>query len=71
MSMQKIETESKKLLRYSDLVQQGIVNNRMTLKRWIEAGDFPSPVRLGINTIAWHATEVKEWLDAREQVVTQ
>ena len=42
-----------KVLRFSELVKLGIINNRMTLRRWIESGHFPAPIRLGSNSIAW------------------
>ena len=57
-----------KCLRYSDLVALGIVANRMTLKRWIEGGDFPAPIRLGENSIAWLECEVEAWLAQRERL---
>ena len=54
-----------RVLRYSDLVALGIVNNRVTLSRWVRSGRFPRPLRLGPNSIAWRATEVAQWLDSR------
>jgi len=60
--------ESLKCLRYSDLVALGIIANRMTLKRWIQAGNFPAPIRLGANSLAWRAAEVEEFLEGRERV---
>ena len=59
------ETLKKVVFRYSDLVALGIFRNRMTLKRWIARGHFPTPIQLGPNTIAWRASDVKEWLDNR------
>ncbi len=57
--------ETLKCLRFSDLVELGIIRNRMTLKRWVESGHFPAPIRLGPNSIAWRASDVQAWLDAR------
>jgi len=57
-----------KCLRFADLVQLGIVRNRMTLRRWILSGHFPKPLRLSSNTIAWREAEVKSWLEKRERV---
>ena len=54
-----------KCFRFADLVDLGIVKNRVTLRRWIEAGHFPAPMRLGGNSIAWLASEVQGFLDAR------
>ncbi|WP_119304183.1 helix-turn-helix transcriptional regulator [Dongia deserti] len=52
-------------LKFSDLKAQGIVNNRMTLSRWIRDHGFPRPVALGPNTAVYIEAEVKEWLDQR------
>jgi prophage regulatory protein len=54
-----------RVLRYSDLVDLGIVNNRVTLRRWISAGDFPAPLKLGANSLAWRVTDVADWLASR------
>jgi prophage regulatory protein len=51
--------------RYPNLVERGIVANRMTLSRWIATQGFPKPVPLGPNTRAWIAEEVDAWLAAR------
>ncbi len=55
------------LLRFPDLVARRIVNNRMTLRRWMEreVDPFPQPVRLGEHTIAWRAEDVAAWLERR------
>lgn len=39
--------------------------SRATIYRWIEAGNFPAPIRLGPNSVAWKSTTIDEWLDAR------
>jgi hypothetical protein len=46
--------------RFRDLVAQGRVRNRMTLKRWIDAGLFPAPMNLGPNTRAWTDVQLAE-----------
>jgi hypothetical protein len=50
--------------RFHDLVAKGYVSNRMTLKRWRDAGRFPPPVVLGPNTKAWTDEQLAE-VDAR------
>ncbi len=52
-------------LRYGDLVERQIVNNRTTLSRWIREHGFPTGVLLGPNSRAWPADEVDAWLEAR------
>ena len=39
-----------KLLRYPDLVERGLFNNRATLYRWIKEGRFPRGRKWGPNT---------------------
>ena len=52
-------------LRYSDLVERGIVNNRATLYRWIRRYGFPAGVLLGPNSRAWSEDAVVRWLESR------
>ncbi|MCH8188715.1 MAG: AlpA family phage regulatory protein [Proteobacteria bacterium] len=54
-----------KYLRYTDLVERQIVNNRTTLARWIRDNGFPPGVLLGPNTRAWPVDQVDTWLEAR------
>ena len=51
-----------KYLRYPDLVERQIVNNRTTLQRWIRNYDFPTGILLGPNS---RADQVEAWLEAR------
>jgi len=61
------KTEFNKLacLRYRDLVGLRIVFNRVTLARWIRAQQFPAPIKLGKNSVAWRQTDIQEWLESR------
>ncbi len=54
-------------LRFPDLKARGIVNNWMTLRRWIEREGFPAGVKLGPNTRAWSESEIEAWLAERRQ----
>ena len=54
-----------KYLRYADLVERQIVNNRTTLARWIRDYGFPVGVLLGPNSRAWPADQVEAWLEVR------
>jgi prophage regulatory protein len=38
---------------------------KSTLYRWIEERKFPSPVRLGANSVAWDARSVDDWMRKR------
>ncbi len=59
----------RKLLRYADLVERGLVRNRMTLRRWILAGRFPAPIALGPNTLAWPEDEIEAFENKCERVI--
>ena len=52
-------------LRYTDLVERQIVNNRTTLQRWIRDYGFPAGILLGPNSRAWPADLVDVWLETR------
>jgi predicted DNA-binding transcriptional regulator AlpA len=55
------------LLSFEDLKAIGLVNNRMTLMRWMKFQDFPEPVRLGPNTVRWRRSRIEQWLEERER----
>ena len=52
-----------KFLSYEDLQERGIRLSRVQLKRNIELGLFPKPVRLGPNTIAWPEDAIEAWIE--------
>jgi predicted DNA-binding transcriptional regulator AlpA len=54
-----------KLLRFKDLQEKQIVDNRTTLSRWIRDEGFPPGVLLGPNSRAWTEESVELWLTAR------
>ncbi len=51
-----------KFLRYADLVKIGVINNRVTLSRWIATEGFPAGIMLGPNSRAWPEESVNAWL---------
>ncbi len=53
------------LLRFKDLQATGVVSNRHDLARKIEFDQFPRPIELSSNKIAWQESEVDEWLASR------
>jgi hypothetical protein len=59
------------ILRYTDLQEAGIVNNRATLYRWIKHHGFPQGILLGPNTRAWPEDDVKKWIQSRPLVIGQ
>ena len=53
-----------KLLSYADLEVMGL-GVRSTIWRMIRMNEFPAPLRIGINKVAWPESQIKEWLKAR------
>ena len=52
-------------LRFKDLVERGIVRNRVTLGRWIKLHGFPPGVLIGPNTRVWTPEEIEAYYKAR------
>jgi len=61
------QTEWRELLTYDALVQHGIFNNRMTLKRAMDKLCFPRPYKLGDRRVKWSRKAVEAWLESRRQ----
>lgn len=36
-----------------------------TIYRWIEAGEFPKPIKLSANCVRWKHTDIEQWLQDR------
>ena len=54
-----------KLIRYNDLVENGVVSSRMTLKRMIDDQGFPPGRLVTPNARAWTEAEVNQWIEER------
>lgn len=50
-----------KFIRYQQLKDRGIPWTRVHLGRLVRAGEFPQPVNLGGNSIAWVEAEIEAW----------
>lgn len=37
-----------------------------TIWRMVKRGDFPAPVKLGLNSTAWPLADVEDWLGRRQ-----
>jgi len=55
----------RKRLRYRDLKERGVINNRPTLNNWIKKLGFPPGQLTGPNSRTWSEDEVEAWLDSR------
>ena len=54
-----------RILRFTDLKDAGIVENRTTLYRWIKDHGFPPGVLLGPNSRGWAEADILDWLSSR------
>jgi len=52
-------------LRFKNLKREQIVDNHVTLKRWIDTEGFPPGIMLGPNTRAWRRSWIEQWLATR------
>ena len=54
-----------RLLRFRDLIEMGVVKNRMTLARYIKNQGFPRGFYLTPQTRAWREDDVLDWVENR------
>jgi len=59
---EKLFPPGKKIARLPDLIQAGVVQNRMGPRR-LEG--FPTPIKLGERAVGWLVSEVELWFAAR------
>jgi predicted DNA-binding transcriptional regulator AlpA len=57
-----------RVIRFSDLKERGVVNNRATLSRWIKRSNFPCGFLIGPNSRRWYEHEIDEWLCRRVEL---
>ena len=48
---------------YINDVEQLIGKNRVTLRRWWYADQFPKPVKLHSCALAWRKETIEQWID--------
>ena len=48
-------------------VEQRTGLGRSTIYRKIRMGEFPSPIRLGPQTVAWREEDIEQWLSSRPE----
>ena len=52
-----------RFLRSRDLIDMGLVTNKMTLHRLVMKGAFPAPIKVGRANL-WRDTEINSHIDA-------
>ena len=53
------------LIVFPGLKDRGVRYCRLHINRLVAAGQFPAPVRLSANRIAWRASEIDAWIASR------
>ena len=48
----------RRYLRSNELIEIGLVDNRVTLNRLVRSGQFPAPLRLTARLLLWDVTEI-------------
>ncbi|MBH1971739.1 AlpA family transcriptional regulator [Moraxellaceae bacterium AER2_44_116] len=57
---------SPRIIRLSEVVTRvGLC--RASIYNLIKAGDFPSQIKLGLNSVGWVESEVQTWINSRVQ----
>jgi predicted DNA-binding transcriptional regulator AlpA len=65
------QTETSRLIAPRELRERyGITYTRAWLWRLAQNGDFPPPIRLGGNRIAYREDEIRAWINSRPRAVT-
>ena len=57
------------VVRMSRLVEM-IGLSRSTIWKLLSEGKFPNPIRLGSRSRAWRIKDVEDWLESRQELVT-
>lgn len=39
--------------------------SEVTIWRWVRAGQFPKPIKLGPNIIGWRKGDIDDWISSR------
>jgi prophage regulatory protein len=56
-----------RLLTTPEVLRVTTIKHRNTLRRMVKAKQFPQPIKLSDNRIAWRSSTVAEWIAARER----
>ena len=52
---------------FDQLVQYGITYKRKTLWEKCRKGEFPAPLHLSTNRVAWRRSAIVKWMDSRQE----
>jgi predicted DNA-binding transcriptional regulator AlpA len=66
-SLEALKEMKVQYLRYKDIKDMGLVNNRTTLSRWVKYNGFPKPNKLSKNCAVYPRDKVIAWVESRVQ----
>lgn len=55
------------IVRIKRLLSEEVPVSRSTLYQWINAGNFPAPIRLGPKAIGFRLKDIRAWQASREK----
>jgi len=56
-----------KLLKLKDVISMTSLS-KASIYRQLNAGTFPSPIRLGPRAVAWVMSEIEEWIESKRSL---
>ncbi len=59
-----LNTEAARLLSFP-MVRDRTSLSEMTIRRMMERGEFPAPVRISANRVAWPEAEIASWIASK------
>jgi prophage regulatory protein len=60
-----------RFVRLAELRRVYVPVSAATIWRWVKAGTFPKPVKLGERVTAWKLQEVQEWMRSKAAIRNQ
>ena len=54
-------------LLHRETVEKMTGTPRSSIYRWMSAGEFPRPVKIGPRAVRWRASDIEAWLEQRAQ----
>lgn len=59
------QTQTETLMRLTDVIAMTSMSRALVYAK-MQRGEFPRPVKLGVQARAWRRSEVVAWIEARE-----
>ncbi|NCO04306.1 MAG: AlpA family transcriptional regulator [Alphaproteobacteria bacterium] len=59
-----LDEHKQSLLRLPEVIKRTGLS-RSTIYAYIDKGDFPKPVKIGLRAVAWHEVKIDSWIKSR------